>query len=73
MPLAIASIGQDVILASVRGGRELLHRLAEMGIRPGARFSIVSKGHPGPFIIIMKSMRLVLGQGMVHRMYVRPL
>ena len=72
MPLAAVPVGQEVILTSVDGGRGLLHRLAEMGIRPGARFGVLSRGQPGPFIIAMKSMRLVLGQGMVRRMLVRP-
>ena len=47
-------------------------RLAEMGIIPGARFRVMSKGRPGPFIIMLKQTRMVLGQGMVHRMFVRP-
>lgn len=71
IPLSDADIGQEVVLSRVDGGRGLLHRLAEMGIRPGARFSVLSKGRPGPFIISMRHTRLVLGQGLVHRMIVR--
>jgi len=72
MPLALASTGQEVKLASVRGGRGLQHRLAEMGLAPGARFRIVAKGNPGPFIISVKDTRLVLGHAMVHRVFVFP-
>jgi len=72
MPLAMAALSQEVVLTAVEGGRGLLHRLAEMGIRPGARFTVLSKGRPGPFIIDMRGSRLVLGQGMVRRMFVRP-
>ena len=72
MPLAMASIGQEVVLEAVVGGRGFLHRLAEMGLTPGARFLILAKGRPGPFIITVKGTRLVLGQGMVHRILVRP-
>jgi len=71
IPLSDADIGQEVVLSRVDGGRGLLHRLAEMGIRPGARFRVLSKGRPGPFIITMRHTRLVLGQGLVHRMIVR--
>ena len=71
MPLAAAVVGQRVILSSVTGGRHLLLRLAEMGLRPGARFEVLSKGSPGPFIVLMNDSRLVLGQGMVGRMMVR--
>ena len=34
---------------------------------------VLGKGRPGPFIITVKDTRLVLGQGMVHRIFVRPL
>ena len=73
MPLAMASIGQEVALSRVQGGRGLLHRLAEMGLTPGARLRVLSRGRPGPFIIMVKDSRFVLGQGMVHRMFVDPL
>ncbi len=72
MPLMMVSAGDEVVLARVTGGKPLLLRLAEMGLRPGARFSVVSKGSPGPFIIIVMGTRLVVGQGMAHRMFVRP-
>ena len=73
MPLMMASAGEEVLLAEVRGGRGLCHRLAEMGLMPGARFRIISKGSPGPFIIDLMGSRLMLGQGMVHRVFVRGL
>jgi Fe2+ transport system protein FeoA len=72
MPLALASIGQEVELKVVRAGRRLQHRLAEIGLSPGARFKIVNKNHPGPFIITVKGVRLMLGHGMVRCMLVCP-
>lgn len=71
MPLAIAAAGQEVELAAINGGRRLQHRLAEMGLMPGARFKIINKGQPGPFIILVKDTRLMLGRGMVHAVTVR--
>jgi len=71
MPLAMASVGQKVTLAEVQGGRDLQHRLAEMGLTPGAQFAVVNKGNPGPFIISVKGSRLMLGRGTVHRVMVR--
>ena len=72
VPLSMVSPGQEVQLVTVEGGRRLLHRLAEMGLSPGACFRIVACGRPGPFIISLKDARLVLGQGMVSRIIVRP-
>jgi DtxR family Mn-dependent transcriptional regulator len=72
LPLANALVGQTVIFAGVHGGREsLLHRLAEMGLTSGVKMLVVNRG-PGPFIIEARGSRLVLGQGMVERILVRP-
>jgi len=71
MPLAMVSAGQKVALADVQGGRDLQHRLAEMGLTPGARFTVINKGNPGPFIISVKGSRLMLGRGTVHRVKVK--
>lgn len=70
-PLSEVSAGQEAMLTSVDGGHRLLHRLAEMGLRPGARFRVLSKGSPGPFIIMVMGTRMVLGQGMADRIFVR--
>jgi len=72
MPLALASSGQEVVLARVDAGHGLHHRLAEMGLLPGVRLRVLAKGRPGPFIVSMRGSRLILGQGMVHRIYVSP-
>jgi len=72
MPLALAGAGQEVTLARVCGGRQLQHRLAEIGLVPGQRFRVLTRGSPGPFIISVKDTRLVLGHGMVHRIFVHP-
>lgn len=73
MPLPLATVGQQVELASIEGGSRLVHRMAEMGLMPGVRFTVVTKGQPGPMIISLKDTRLVLGKGMVHRVLVYPL
>ncbi len=73
MPLPLATIGQQVELASIEGGSGLVHRMAEMGLTPGVRFTVVTKGQPGPMIISLKDTRLVIGKGMVHRILVYPL
>ena len=72
IPLTQARGGQDVILVRVEGGREFQHRLAEIGLTPGVRFRVLSRGQPGPFLVSLREGRFMLGQGMVYRMYVRP-
>ena len=71
MPLTMASVGQEVALSEIIGSRELQHRLTEMGLTPGTRFSVVNKGNPGPFIVSVKGSKLMLGRGTVHRVMVK--
>ena len=71
MPLAMALVGQTVTFASAQGGRGLAQRLADMGLTPGEAIEILNRG-PGPFIVAVRGARLVLGRGMVHRIFVRP-
>jgi Fe2+ transport system protein FeoA len=69
MPLSMALVGQMVTFVGVEGNG-ITHRLAELGLTPGMRFEVVNRG-PGAFIIEVRGMRLVLGQGMVGRIQVR--
>ena len=71
MPLAMARPGETVELVDVRGGRGLQRRLAEMGLGSGSRFAVETSGRPGPFVIRVKGSRLILGHGMVTRVFVR--
>jgi Fe2+ transport system protein FeoA len=72
MPLAMARPGEAVELVNVRGGMGLQRRLAEIGLGPGSRFTVETNGRPGPFIIRVFGSRLILGHGMVTRVFVRP-
>ncbi len=72
MPLALAPAGQELELVSISGGRRFQHRMVEMGLASGVRFSMVARGSPGPCILQLKETRLVVGRGMIDRLFVRP-
>lgn len=72
MPLMMATKGQQVTLVEIRGGAGITHRLAEMGLIPGARLRVISRGAPGPCIVGVKDSRLMIGRGMMDRVYVSP-
>ncbi|MFP4107086.1 MAG: ferrous iron transport protein A [Phycisphaerae bacterium] len=71
-PLEDIAGGETVRLHSIHGGRQLRHRLAEMGLTPGTEMEIIRKGGPGPFIVRIKESQLVLGHGMLGRIFVSP-
>jgi Fe2+ transport system protein FeoA len=72
IPLAMVGAGETVELVRVHGGTGLVRHLAEMGLGPGTRFAVETRGRPGPFVVRVKGSRLILGHGMVSRMLVRP-
>ena len=72
MPLPMACEGQCVLLVEIRGGQEMRHRLAEMGLTSGVEFTVIRPGRDGPCIVRLKDTRLVLGRGMVHHVFVQP-
>ncbi len=72
MPLALAVPGQELELVSISGGRRFQHRMVEIGLAPGVRFSVVTRGSPGPCILQLKGTRLVVGRAMSDRLFVRP-
>ncbi len=71
MPLTMAAVGQRVLFVRAEGGYGLTRRLAEMGLTPGEVLEVINCGR-GPYIVSVRGGRLVLGRGMVHRIFVRP-
>ena len=72
LPVSLQEIppGQVVRLVQVDGGKGMKQRLAEMGLFPGTEFKVIERGRPGPFIIEVRGGKLVLGQGMISRIFV---
>jgi ferrous iron transport protein A len=58
-------------LVRVDAGRGLNSRLAAMGFVSGAPITIVSNNHPGPFVVIVKGVRMMLGRGVAHKIIVK--
>lgn len=70
-PLSTVATGEKVRLVRVEAGRGLNSRLASMGFVPDVEITVVSNGHPGPFVIIVKDVKMVLGRGVARKVLVR--
>ena len=70
MPLAMVSEGEVVRLVSLRGGRELNKRLADLGLNIGMTLRVIRRIQNGPMILLVKDSRLAIGRGMADRMWV---
>jgi len=69
-PLSTIRSGEKVRLAGIEAGRSLNSRLIAMGLVPNVEITVVSNNHPGPFVIMVKSSKVVLGRGMAQKIMV---
>ncbi len=70
-PLSMVNPGEKVELAEIRAGRGLSTRLADMGFYPGVVIEVISNFGRGPLIVAKQGIRLGLGFGMAHKIWVR--
>jgi len=69
--LSTVADGDTVRLVQVRAGRGLNSRLASMGFVPGTAIRVVSNNHPGPFVVVIKDVKVVLGRGVAQKVLVQ--
>ena len=70
VPLAFLNIGEEGTVAFVNAGSRFTNRILGMGIRPGIRIKIVSKGCGG-IVIQVGNTRYAFGFGMGMKIIVR--
>ena len=69
IPLTHVPVGQKVNLVQIKGGREIKHRLVEMGLTPGVEVRVLQDSG-GPLILAVRDSRIALGRGMAYRLEV---
>ncbi len=69
--LSATKAGEVVRLVHIDAGRSLKSRLTAMGLVPESELTVVSNGHPGPFILIVRDTKVVLGRGAAQTITVR--
>jgi len=70
MTLNMIESGKLVKMISVEAGINLKSRLASMGLIPGVEIEVVRNSSSGPFIVVVKGTRLVLGRGIARKIMV---
>jgi ferrous iron transport protein A len=70
IPLALAREGERVKVSNVLGGRGLVRRMTDLGLRPGTEIEIVSASRTGPFVIRLGGQRLGVGFGIAKKIFV---
>lgn len=62
--------GESATVVEIHGGGGLARRLASMGILAGVSVRVVKNS--GSMILALRDNRLVLGRGMVKKVFVKP-
>lgn len=70
IPLALVREGERAKVSRVSGGRGLVRRMTDLGLRPGTEIEIVSASRTGPFVIRLGGQRLGVGFGMAKKIFV---
>ena len=66
--LAPGEVGTVVDLS---GGRDIVSRLAVLGLTPGGEVTVVQNFGRGPVIVLARSTRIALGRGEAMKVQVR--
>lgn len=67
--LKAAAPGQWLRLVKIDAGKQLTHRLIELGLTPGVQFMIVHDSG-GPMVLSVRDSRVAIGRGMAAKMRV---
>ena len=70
MVLSMVDQGKEVTLARINGGRCMKSKLYDMGLVPGAAFTVLSRNGGGPVMLRVKDSRLAIGRGMAQKIIV---
>ena len=63
IPLNEVPAGANAIVSEIRGGGNILSRLATLGFTPGAPLAMVQNFGHGPLIVAIRDARIALGRG----------
>ena len=70
MSLSMMKTGQKTKLVSINAGQGLKSRLTAMGLIPGVEITVVNNSHSGPFVIIARGSRMMVGRGVIRKLMV---
>jgi ferrous iron transport protein A len=57
------SAGTRAVVRELRGGTELAHRLAALGLTEGAAFVVLQNPRRGPLLVLVRDTRIAIGRG----------
>ena len=72
VPLTALNVGEEGIIAFIRGGRAAVQRLMDMGLTRGTRVRILASApFNGPLQLMVRGATLAIGRGLANRIFVK--
>jgi Fe2+ transport system protein FeoA len=71
-PLLLAGQNETLYITEIKGGRHFKEKCIDRGIIPGQKIKILNKQGSGPCLVLVMNSRIMIGHGMLSRIYVRP-
>ncbi len=71
-PLSRIPAGQRVEIVNIATGHRAMHRLAEMGLIPGAEVEIIQGQRGCPLLLAVRDTRLAVERGIADHVMVQP-
>ncbi|WP_411572510.1 FeoA family protein [Tropicimonas sp. TH_r6] len=72
LPLALTSIGEQVEVTAIAGGRAVQKRLGDLGVMAGKTLRVVQKAGCGRMVVAVDGARFALGEGVAQKILVTP-
>jgi ferrous iron transport protein A len=63
VPLDRLPTGASAVVRALRGGSEMVQRLAALGLTEGASFVVLQNAHRGPLLVCVRDTRIAIGRG----------
>jgi Fe2+ transport system protein FeoA len=70
-PLFNARDGESLYITEIRGGHCFKDKCINQGIIPGRKIKILNKYQKGPCLVSILDSKIMIGHGMLGRIYVR--
>ncbi len=71
IPLIFAPVNKELVIETIKGGKNSNLRLNELGLVKGKIVKIVNKRQMGPILLQVDNSRLAIGQGIALKIIVK--
>ena len=70
-PLITAQENETLYITEIKGGRRFKDKCIDQGLVPGRKIEILNNSGNGPCLVKLFNTRIMIGRGMLNRIYVR--